>query len=132
MRKNNTNDGSPPPNEGTKVLKTSVWTNTVHNYIRQKTEEIEDFNSLEIDTLKWCKEHIPRDGNDLTEEGQMLLDDPQLWMDLLTSTFTSTFTGDWFLTEGENQDKLGEWLKTTQFRYQDQRRMVQQLCTDSL
>ena len=74
-----------------------------------------------------CLEHIPRDGNDLTEEGQMLLEDPELWMDRLTflwechesrkrerttedDTFllynkeviTSTFTGDWLLTEGES------------------------------
>ena len=37
----------------TKVLKTSVWTDTVRNYI----------------------------SNDWTEEGQMLLDDPELWLD---------------------------------------------------
>jgi hypothetical protein len=24
---------------------------------------------------------------------------------------TSTFTGDWLLTEGESRDRLGEWLK---------------------
>ena len=70
--------------EGTKVLKTSVSTNTVHNYIRQKTGEIEVFKTLQIGVLKWCKEHIPRDGNDLTEEGQILFEDPELWMDHLT------------------------------------------------
>ena len=64
--------------EGTKVLQTSVWTNTVLNYIRQKTGEIEVFEVLEIGTLKWYKENIPRDGNDLTEEGQMPLNDPEL------------------------------------------------------
>ena len=48
------------------------------NYIRQKVGEIETYKALEIDTLKWCKEHIPRDGNDLTEEGQILLEDPEL------------------------------------------------------
>jgi hypothetical protein len=37
---------------------------------------------------------------------------------------TSTFTGDWLLTEGENRDNLGEWLKKTQVRYQDQRKML--------
>ncbi len=87
---------------------------------------------------------------DLTEEGQMLLDDPELWMDRLTflwechayrkrqrttedGTFllhnkgviTSTFTGDWLLTEGESRDKLGEWRKKMQVRHQDQRRMLQ-------
>jgi hypothetical protein len=40
---------------------------------------------------------------------------------------TSTFTGDWLLTEGESRDKLGEWLKKTQVRYQDQRRMLQSI-----
>ncbi len=49
------------------VLKTSVWTNTVRNYIRQKAGEIEAYKALEIGALKWCKEHIPRDGNDLTD-----------------------------------------------------------------
>ena len=57
----------------------------MRNYIRQKVGEIEVFKALEIDTLKWYKEHIPRDGKDLTEKGQMLLDDPELW---------TTFTGD--------------------------------------
>ena len=86
---------------------------------------------LEIGTLKWCKEHIPEDGNDLTEEGQILLEDPELWLDRLTflwechasrkqelttedvtfflhnkEVITSTFTGDWFLTEGESRDKM--------------------------
>ena len=57
---------------------------------------------LEIGVLKWCREHIPRDDNDLTEEGQMVLDDPELWMDRLT-----------FLWEcqGESRDKLGECFK---------------------
>ena len=68
----------------TKVLKTSVWTDTVRNYIRQKAGEIEAFKALEVGALKWCKEHGPRDGNDWTEEGQMLLDDPELWLDHLT------------------------------------------------
>ena len=63
---------------GTTVLKTLVWTNTVHNYIRQKVGEREVFKTLEVDALKWCKEHIPRDGNELTEEGQILLEDPEL------------------------------------------------------
>ena len=113
---------------GATVLKTSVWTNTVRNYKRQKAGEIEAYKALEIGVLKWCSEHIPRDGNDLTEEGQILLEDPELWLDRLTfswechalrkrerttedGTFlihnkgaiTSTFTGDWLLTEGESR-----------------------------
>ncbi len=70
--------------EGATILKTSVWTNTVCVYIRQKEGEIETYKTLEIVTLKWCKEHIPRDGNDLTEEGQVLLEDPELCLDRLT------------------------------------------------
>ena len=137
---------------GTTVLKTSVRTNTVRNYIRQKAGEIEAFKAWEIDALKWCKEHIPRDGNDLTEEGLILLEEPELWLDRLTflwdchesrkrvrttedGTFllynkgaiTSTFTGDWLLTKGESRDKLGEWLKKTQVRHQDQRRMLKSI-----
>ena len=60
------------------VLKTSVWTNTVSNYIRQKEGEIESYKVMKIGTLKWCKEHIPRDGNELSEEGQILHEDPEL------------------------------------------------------
>ncbi len=54
------------------------------NFIRQKAGEIESFKTLEVGALKWCKEHIPRDGNDLTEEGQILLENPELWLDRLT------------------------------------------------
>ena len=66
---------------GVPVLKTSVWSNTVSNYIRQKAGEIESYKVLVIDTQKWCKECIPRNGNDLTEEGQILLEDPELCLD---------------------------------------------------
>ncbi len=34
--------------------------------------EIETFKVLEVGGLKWCKEHVPRDGNDWTE-GQILV-----------------------------------------------------------
>ena len=50
----------------------------MRNYIGQKAGEIEDYKTMEIGVLKWCKEHIPRNGNDLTEEGQILLEDPVL------------------------------------------------------
>ena len=63
---------------GVTVLKTLVWNNTVCNYIRQKTGEIQAYKSLAIGAQKWCKEHIPRNGHDLTEEGQILLEDPEL------------------------------------------------------
>ena len=48
----------------------------MRNYIRKKEGEIESYKDMEIGVLKWCKEHIPRDGNDLTEEGQILIEDP--------------------------------------------------------
>ena len=54
------------------------------DYIRQKAGEIESLKALEIGAFKWCKEHIPRDGNEVTEEGQIVLEDPELWMDRLT------------------------------------------------
>ena len=68
---------------GATVLKTSVWSNTVRNYIRQKAGEIEAYKALEIGAQKWCKEHIPRNGNDLTEEGQILLEDPELRLETI-------------------------------------------------
>ena len=37
---------------GATVLKTSVWTNTVHKYIRQKEGEIESYKSTKIGELK--------------------------------------------------------------------------------
>ncbi len=80
------------------------------------------------------------------------MDEPELWLDRLTflwechksrkrdrttedGTFllhkkgdiTSTFTGDWLLTEGENREKLGECLKKAQVRYQDQRRILKSI-----
>jgi hypothetical protein len=38
---------------------------------------------------------------------------------------TSTFTGDWFLREGQGRELLGEWMKKTAVKSQDQRRMLQ-------
>jgi hypothetical protein len=38
---------------------------------------------------------------------------------------TSTFTADWFLREGDGRELLGEWMKLTSVRSQDQRRMLQ-------
>jgi hypothetical protein len=76
----------------------------VCNYIRKKTGEIETYKVMELGTLKWRKEHIPRHGNDLTEERQILLEDPELCL---------------------NRDKMGECLKKTQVRHQDQRRILE-------
>jgi hypothetical protein len=38
---------------------------------------------------------------------------------------TSTFTADWFLREGQGRELLGEWMKKTAVRSQDQRRILQ-------
>ncbi len=38
---------------------------------------------------------------------------------------TSTFTTDWFLREGKGRELLGQWMKMTSVRSQDQRRMLQ-------
>jgi ribonuclease HI len=64
------------------TTRSTAWTNTVRNRFRPKAGEIEAFRALEIGTAKWCKEHIPHNGNnlhDITEEGISLLDDAELW-----------------------------------------------------
>jgi hypothetical protein len=38
---------------------------------------------------------------------------------------SATFTSAWYLRKGESRDKMGEWLKKTTVRSQDQRRMLQ-------
>jgi hypothetical protein len=133
--------------------RSTAWTNTVRSRFRQKTGEIEAFRALEIEEAKWCKDHIPRKGsdiNDITEERISLLDNMELWwgrQDLLWACHTlrkkdrinidgsfwlhqsgaisATFTSDWYLRKGESRDKMGEWLKKTTVRSQDQRRMLQ-------
>jgi hypothetical protein len=69
--------------EGIHTTKTSVW--TIRNRIRQEADEIEVFHALEIGDEKWCKEHIPPNGSDpISEEGQTLLDQPDLLKDKRT------------------------------------------------
>jgi hypothetical protein len=51
------------------ITRSTTWTNTVRNRFRQRAGEIEAFRALEKGAAKWCKEHIPRKGNDLTDEG---------------------------------------------------------------
>ena len=105
---------------------------------------------MKVGAAKWCKEQIPHKGNDLTDEGILLLDDMELWWErqnllwvsynsrkkdrmgidgtfLLhqTGAISTTFTSDWYLRKGESQDTLGEWQKKTTVRSQDQRRMLQ-------
>ena len=85
---------------------------------------------------------------DISEEGQELLEDKDNWgsetalrgvihesrkrersnddgvfMQHQKGPITSTFTADWFLREG--RELLGEWMKLTSVRSQDQRRMLQ-------
>jgi len=135
------------------ITRSTAWTNTVKNRFRQKAGEIEASRALEIGAAKWCKEHIPRKGNnidDITEEGLALLDDAELWMERQSllwachasrskdrvnkdgsfmthqlGAISSTFTSDWYLRKGESRDKMGEWLKKATVRSQDQRRMLQ-------
>jgi hypothetical protein len=42
-----------------------------------------------------------------------------------SGAISATFTSDWYLRKAESRDKLGEWLKKTTVRSQDQRRMPQ-------
>ena len=138
-----------PSDKGGPITRSTAWTNTVGNRFRQKSGEIEAFRTLEIGSVKWCKEHIPHKDNDLTDEGLLLLDDIELWWEkqnllwachnsrkkdrmnedgtFLTQkgAISATFTSDWCLRKGECRDKLGKWLKNTTVRSQDQRRMLQ-------
>jgi hypothetical protein len=44
--------------------------------MKQKAGEFQTFRVFERGSEKWCKEHIPRKGNDhIPEEGQRLLHD---------------------------------------------------------
>ena len=100
---------------------------------------------------KWCKENIPRKGKDnISEEGQGLLEDRDRWCDKTTllkewyesrkrkrisedgsfmshqkGSIMSAYTTDWFLREKVDREKLGEWMKMTSVRSQDQGRMLQ-------
>ncbi len=42
-----------------------------------------------------------------------------------TGAISTTFTIDWYLRKGESRDKMGECLKTTTVRSQDQWRILQ-------
>jgi hypothetical protein len=86
----------------------------------------------------------------MSGEGQELLEDKEIWgnetvlrgtihdsrkrersnedgvfMPHQRGPITSTFTGDWFLREEQGRELLGEWMKKTAVRSQDQRRMIQ-------
>ena len=94
---------------------------------------------------------MPKKGKgNISSEGQELLEDKELWgnetalrgaihdsrkrersnedgvfMTHQRGPITSTFTADWFLREGQGRELLGEWMKKTAVRSQDQRRMLQ-------
>ena len=114
------------------ITGSTTWTNTVRNRFRQKAGEIETFRALEIGAAKWCKEHIPHKGNDLTDEGLLLLDGMELWWEKqnllwachnsrktdrmnIDGTFlphqkgaiSATFTSDWYLRKGETETSWG-------------------------
>jgi hypothetical protein len=92
----------------------------------------------------------------ISEEGQKILEDRGIWENETTlrgeilesrkrerinedvvfmshqkGPITSTFTTDWFLREGEGREFLGEWMKLTSVRSQDQSRMLHQTLTHS-
>jgi hypothetical protein len=119
--------------------------------MRQKAGEIQAYRAYEKGAEKWRKEHIPRKGKgNISAEGQELLEDKEIWanetalhgavyesrkrersnedglfMPHQKGPITSTFTADWFLREGQGRELLGEWMKLTSARSQDQRRMLQ-------
>ena len=71
--------------ERTPDTKTSVWTNTVRNRIRQKAGKSGAFRTLEIGTAKWCKEYITRKGEEtITEDGRWMAEDSEMWLDKRT------------------------------------------------
>ena len=108
----------------------------VRNRFHQKAGEIEAFRALEIGAAKWCKEHIPRKGNDLTDEWLLLLDDIELWWEKQNLL--------WACQNSRKKDRMNEdgtflphqkgatsatftsdWCLKTTVRSQDQRRMLQ-------
>ncbi len=95
-------------------------------------------------------EHTEKRKEGISEEGQEILDDRDIWTNETTlrgviyesrnrersnddgvfiqhqkGPIKSTCTTDWFLKEGEGRELLGEWMKVTSVRSQDQRRMLQ-------
>ena len=135
--------------KGTLITKTSAWTHSVQNRIRQKVGEIQALRSFERGVEKWCKEHITRKGNDpISEEGQNLLDDTDRWRDresllkecyesrkrerihedgsfmhLQKGPLTTTYSG--LVPQGGRvQGETGRMLKKTSVKSEDQRSML--------
>jgi hypothetical protein len=136
------------------TTKLTAWTQTVltvRNRMRQKAGEIQAYRVYEKGAEKWRKEHMPRKGKgNISVEGYELLEDKEIWGNETTlrgaiydsrkrersnedglfmphqkGPITSTFTTDWFLREGQEREVLGEWMKMTSVRSQDQKRMLQ-------
>jgi hypothetical protein len=119
--------------------------------MRQKAGELQAHRAYEKGEEKWRKEHMLRKGKgNISAEGQELPEDKELWgnetdlretihdsrkrerfnvdgvfMPHQRGPITSTFTADWFLREGQGRELLGEWMKKTAVKSQDQRRMLQ-------
>jgi hypothetical protein len=134
---------------GVHTTKQTAWTQAVRNRIRQKAGEIQAYRAYQKATEKWRKENMLRkDKGNISEEGQELLEGKEIWgnetvlhgpvyesrkrerskddglfMPHQKGPITSTFTVDWFLREGQGRELLGEWMKLTSVRSQDQRRM---------
>jgi hypothetical protein len=132
---------------GISTNKQTAWTQAVRSRMRQKAGEIQAYRAYEKGVGKWRKEHMPRKGKGgISEEGQEIMKDRDIWTNETTlrgvihesrtrershddgvfmqhqkGPITSTFTADWFLREGAGRELLGEWMKLTSVRPQDQR-----------
>ncbi len=94
--------------------------------------------------------HKKKGKRDISEEGQEMMEDIYIcryktfllskecyesrkrerineddsFMSHMKGTITLTYTSDWFLREWDGREILGEWMKKTSVRSQDQRRMI--------
>ncbi len=107
--------------------RSTTWTNTVRNRFHQKAGKIEA--DMEVwwekqDLLPYFKKKDRMGMPYFKKEGQN-----EYWRILLAApkrdNFSNPFTSDWYLRKGESRDKMGEWMKKTTVRSQDQRRMLQ-------
>jgi len=132
---------------GVNTTEQTAWTQAVRNRMRQKAGEIQAYRAYEKGAEK---EHMPRKGKgSISAEGQEVLVDKDVWgngtslqeaiyesrkrersnedglfMTHQKGPITTTFTVDWFLREGQGRELLGERMKVTSVRSQDQRRML--------
>jgi hypothetical protein len=98
--------------DGVDTTKQTAWTQAVRNRMRQKAGEI------------WGNETALR-GAIYDSRKRERSNEDGLFMPHQKGPITSTFTADWFLREGQGRELLGEWMKMTSVRSQDQRRMLQ-------